>query len=289
VLLQKNFGGDTAFRLKQLSIGDDLSMVKPSGKPKTVGLEDSCSPITLRNDAIDMFTDLLPRLVTQIQDDGRLPTMIKVTVRQYDKDKKMSFRETKQGRLLTSLFVISEEKVRLVDGAREKIMKDVINMFDHIVGIKKPFYINLVGLCFGKFQEQKEGSASIKTFLTSHHRHQDGKASDQKLEIAARSAIVCDEDKIDLEPPAKRIRIESPKKEVDMIGENQKRETTQHKAQSNSPNIDPSVWNALPEDLQRELVRSWAVPQSNIIAPTPTPNSNINQTRCKNSFFSKQK
>ena len=165
--LIKKFGSDMASKLKELSLGFDSSEVKPSGKPKTVGLEDSCRPISIKSDAQEKFRALLSRLVTQIQDDGRIPQSIKVTVRKYDPAKKSSIRETKQCSLPPSHFRCIEGKIQLVSGAEEKIIKNVMTLFDRMVDLKQQFNITLLGLCFSKFQDQKRGSGagSIASFL----------------------------------------------------------------------------------------------------------------------------
>ena len=164
-VLQKKFGADMGTRLKEWAIGEDSTEVKPSGKPKTVGLEDSCRPISIRSDAQEKFRALLSRLVIQIQDDGRVPQSIKVTVRKYDPVKKSSIRETKQCSLPPSHFRCLDGKIQLIKGADDKIIKNVMILFDRMVDLKQQFNITLLGLCFSKFQDQKRGPGSIASFL----------------------------------------------------------------------------------------------------------------------------
>lgn len=163
--LLKKFGADMAARLKEMAMGVDSAEVKPSGKPKTVGLEDSCRPISIRSDAQEKFRALLSRLVIQIQDDGRIPQSIKVTVRKYDPLKKSSVRETKQCSLTPSHFRCADGKIQLVSGADDKILKNVMILFDRMVNLNQQFNITLLGLCFSKFQDQKRGPGSIASFL----------------------------------------------------------------------------------------------------------------------------
>lgn len=162
--LEKKFGVDMAAKLKELSVGCDTSTVKPSGKPKTVGLEDSFRPISIRSDAQEKFRALLSRLVIQIQDDGRVPQSIKVTVRKYDPIKKNSIRETKQCALVSSHFRCVDGKIQLVDGAEDRILKNVMLLFDRMVDLKITFNITLLGLCFSKFQDQR-GPGSVANYL----------------------------------------------------------------------------------------------------------------------------
>lgn len=64
--LRKKFGFETAIKLKDLSYGRDNSIIRTTGKPKTIGLEDSCRPISVRTDVEERFRLLLMRLVEQV-------------------------------------------------------------------------------------------------------------------------------------------------------------------------------------------------------------------------------
>ena len=306
--LKKSFGGDMASRLKELSMGLDSSEIVPSGKPKTVGLEDSCRPISLRRDAEEMFDELLPQLLAQIKNDERIPQALRVTVRKYDIVKKTSTRETKQCPLSPSFFRFIEDKIDFIDGAHEKIIRDIMSLFDKIVG-KEKFFVNLIGLCFCKFQEQKKGPGSITSFLvkkesietSSKSSSSNGdsfetsckdssspstskellspsssraKKTDNKLItsfLTKKQGIVANDnppENEDLEPTPKRIKIEHPTK-----------------LSSSFPplNVDPEVWKELPPDVQRELLRNWIPPQNETLSSssTLTTDSKTKETRSK--------
>ncbi|EDX13801.1 GD18521 [Drosophila simulans] len=171
-VMRKKFGFETATRLRDLAFGRDTSSVRPSGKPKTIGMEDACKPISVRTDVEERFRMLLKRLVEQVAEDGRVPIAIKVVLRKFDSQKKSSHRETKQANILPSLFKTSMcpgetgvSKVQLADGAQDKLLKIVMRLFERIVDMSKPFNITLLGLAFSKFQERKVGSSSIANFL----------------------------------------------------------------------------------------------------------------------------
>lgn len=53
--LTKRLGLEQAGRLKEIAFGKDDTPVKATGKPKSVGLEDSCPAISIRADAEDKF------------------------------------------------------------------------------------------------------------------------------------------------------------------------------------------------------------------------------------------
>ncbi|XP_004536870.1 DNA polymerase iota [Ceratitis capitata] len=169
--LRKKCGFETATRLKELAYGKDTSSVRASGKPKTIGLEDSCRPISVRTEVEERFRLLLLRLLEQVAEDGRIPIAIKVVLRKFDSQKKTSHRETKQVNILPSLFrslPCSESggpKVVLAEGAQEKLLKIILRLFERVVDLTKPFNITLIGLAFSKFQQRKLGSSSIANFL----------------------------------------------------------------------------------------------------------------------------
>ncbi|EAT41670.1 AAEL006715-PA [Aedes aegypti] len=163
--LSKRLGYEQSSKLKEMSFGKDDTPVKQTGKPKSVGLEDSCPAISIRADAEDKFRHLLVRLVKNIADDGRIPIAIKVTVRKHDSVKKTSHRECKQDKILPSYFRHKDGKLVLADGAQDKILAVVMKVFERMVDLRQPFNITLLGLSFFKFQERKAGSKSIANFL----------------------------------------------------------------------------------------------------------------------------
>lgn len=163
--LSARLGHEQSSKLKEMSFGKDDTPVKQTGKPKSVGLEDSCPAISIRADAEDKFRHLLVRLVKNIADDNRIPIAIKVTVRKYDSVKKTSHRECKQDKILPSYFRHKDGKLVLADGAQDKILAVVMKVFERMVDLQQPFNITLLGLSFFKFQERKAGSKSIANFL----------------------------------------------------------------------------------------------------------------------------
>ncbi|XP_055545603.1 DNA polymerase iota [Wyeomyia smithii] len=163
--LRRKLGLEQASKLKEMAFGRDNAPVKQTGKPKSVGLEDSCSAISIRADAEEKFRHLLVRLVKNIADDGRIPIAIKVTVRKHDSVKKTSHRECKQDKILPSFFRHKDCKVVLAEGAQEKILATIMKVFERMVDLSSPFNITLLGLSFFKFQERKVGIKSIANYL----------------------------------------------------------------------------------------------------------------------------
>lgn len=165
--LRKKFGVELADRLKEWSFGRDSSLIKPSGKQKSISLEDSCRSISLHADVEDKFRLLLIRLIEQVIEDGRIPIVIKIILRKFDAIKRSSHRETKQANILPSLFKLQGDgKIILIEGGQEKLLRIVMRLFERSVDLRRPFNITLLGLAFAKFQECKRvGSRSIANFL----------------------------------------------------------------------------------------------------------------------------
>lgn len=165
--LRKKFGNEMAERFKEWSFGRDSTLVKPSGKQKSISLEDSCRSISLHTDVEEKFRLLLIRLIEQVIEDGRIPIVIKIILRKFDAIKKSSHRETKQANILPSLFKLQGDgKIILIEGGQEKLLRIVMRLFERSVDLRRPFNITLLGLAFAKFQECKRiGSRSIANFL----------------------------------------------------------------------------------------------------------------------------
>lgn len=163
--LTKRLGLEQASRLKEIAFGKDDTPVKATGKPKSVGLEDSCPAISIRADAEEKFRHLIVRLVKNIADDGRIPIAIKVTIRKHDSVRRTSHRECKQDKIMPSFFRHKDGKLVLAEGAQEKILVIVMKLFERMVDLQQPFNITLLGLSFFKFQERRMGTKSIANFL----------------------------------------------------------------------------------------------------------------------------
>ncbi|GAB0087647.1 DNA polymerase iota [Sergentomyia squamirostris] len=190
--LKRKFGHETATKLKDLSLGRDNLPVRASGKPKTIGLEDSCRAISVKQDVEEKFSVLLVRLVNQVVDDGRIPVAIKMTLRKFDSTKKTSHRETKQANILPSFFKLRPDgKLNLVEGGHEKLLKIVMRLFERLIDLRQPFNITLLGLAFSKFQERKFGTCSIANFLI------------KKSDLEVQSVTSLTSDGVNVSPPVR--------------------------------------------------------------------------------------
>lgn len=160
------FGEGTTTKYKDWSRGIDKSTIVPTGKPKVIGLEDSCRTISVRTDVEDKLRQLLIRLINKVIEDGRIPLALKITVRKFDGDKRTSHRETKQANILPTLFTeLSGGRIQLIDNGQEKLLKIVMRLFERVVNLRAPFKITLLGLAFNKFQQRNKSNRSIANFL----------------------------------------------------------------------------------------------------------------------------
>ncbi|XP_971585.2 DNA polymerase iota [Tribolium castaneum] len=155
--LETVLGQDKAKLVHELSLGIDKSGVKPTGKPQSIGLEDSCRSISVETEVKIKLEQLLNRLLLLVEEDGRVPKTIKLTVRKFNKDNKMSHRETRQCNVNPSIFSSNQPN------KEAKIMTTIMHLFNRIIDVKKPYHITLLGLSFTKFQEPPKNT--LASFL----------------------------------------------------------------------------------------------------------------------------
>lgn len=79
-VLEAKIGKDLARKLKDSAEGIDETIVKPSGKPQTIGLEEGLKSVSLVSDVESRLGALLRRLTEMTNEDGRIPLAVKVRV-----------------------------------------------------------------------------------------------------------------------------------------------------------------------------------------------------------------
>lgn len=163
--LTRTFSSDIAVRLKNLSLGIDRSEVKQSGKPSSIGLEDSFKMVNVQSKVEEKFSALLSRLALLVREDGRIPVSMRVTLRKKDARRMCSHRETRQCQISPSIFVISDGNVTLPASGHQKLMVVIMRLFNKLIDLTKPFHLTLVGLAFTKFQERMSGRSSIVSYF----------------------------------------------------------------------------------------------------------------------------
>ncbi|KRT80664.1 hypothetical protein AMK59_5676 [Oryctes borbonicus] len=159
------FGEEKAKLIQNLSNGIDNSPVKSSGKPTSIGLEDSCRNITAIGEVKDKLNQLMNRLMVLVSEDGRIPRTIKLTIRKFDSISKMSNRESRQTNITTSLFTVKSNSIELQQKSAQRLTSTIMTLFTKMVDVHKPYHITLLGLSFTKFLERMNGKSSITSFF----------------------------------------------------------------------------------------------------------------------------
>ncbi|CAG9789100.1 unnamed protein product [Diatraea saccharalis] len=164
-VLKKNFSSDMAIRLKSLSLGEDNTPVKQTGKPLSIGLEDSFKTVSVKSEVEDKISALLQRLLVLVREDGRIPVSLRVTLRKKDAKRLSSHRESRQCQISPSIFTINNGTLTVTEAGQQKLMSIIMRLFNKLIDLSKPFHLTLVGLAFTKFQERMTGRSSIVNYL----------------------------------------------------------------------------------------------------------------------------
>lgn len=279
--LQRVFGAEKAKSLVDLSYGIDNSPVKPTGKPQSIGLEDSFRTISLETEVKEKFSQLLNRIMILLREDGRLPRTIKVTVRKFDQNRKTSHREQKQCNVSPSLFTF-KNNIQFTQSSEEKVLAVIMRLFHKLTDIKKPFHITLLGLAFTKFQERQTGKHSIASFLMNNISVQAVTSLQNSKDLSTTTPMDCsapssgcntDGSESEVEPSPKKGKyctliakrrclsseIDCPSPSKLRVAELRlnSREMDRPPLENCPDNIDPDVFNELPHDVQQELLQQW--------------------------------
>ncbi|XP_056648508.1 DNA polymerase iota [Diorhabda sublineata] len=279
-VLSNLLGNEKAKYVKNLSFGIDESVLKCSGKPQSIGIEDSCKVIGVENEVKEKLEQLLSRLVILLAEDGRLPKTIKLTIRRFHKEKKnRSTRETRQCNINPSLFNF-ENKTQLSEGSMKKIMTIIMHLFHKIVDAKKTYHLTLLGLAFTKFLEKPSVTNVLTNFIKKDIEVQS--VTDIKNNIATIKSTDLVPTTLDVfqdsdsEPPVKKYKVTNrhldsptdlPVANLNLSSEpvslNNMNQVFDDSISGTSernieqvecpPNIDQSVFRELPTDVQHEL------------------------------------
>uniref|UniRef100_A0A336KAY3 CSON005751 protein n=1 Tax=Culicoides sonorensis TaxID=179676 RepID=A0A336KAY3_CULSO len=214
-VLKKKFDDKTAERLKELSLGIDKSKVKPTGKPKSISIEDSTfqNPLKTILEIETKFNVLLTRLVdAAIFDKKRIPTSLRVTIRKTADIKEILQRESKQKDIPQSWSKI-EDSVSIVALLHPIAMQ----LFKQIMKTdKSEFTITLVGVAFTKFIDEnpvvKENSlkSESNSDVTPISKESDKSLADDKNQEECVKEPAMKKIKIDHDPSSSSTPSSSP-------------------------------------------------------------------------------
>ncbi|XP_022202945.2 DNA polymerase iota [Nilaparvata lugens] len=256
-LLEKHFPKHTASWLKDSSFGVDNSEVKVSGKPQSISVEDAfIKSVTNMGVVRQKYTNLIKKLLIQVDEDGRIPKTIKVTVRTYNNELKTNnSRESRQQPSDKSWFTSLKNKPDRVD----KILETVMKLFSKMVPMEN-FLLTLVGVGFTNFGD------SNKSVLTFFHNQT---SSSVESEISECSTSV---DTISSDSQSRKRSFPETKDSDPSCSSSISESNVENFLQSNvgvneptdsdviprCPAVDLSVWCELPLDIRREIVSSCA-------------------------------
>ncbi|XP_034177827.1 DNA polymerase iota [Osmia lignaria lignaria] len=286
--LEGKIGLDLARKLKDNVEGVDETVVKPTGKKQSIGLEDGFKSVSLVAEVESRLGVLLRRLTELAMEDGRIPVAMRLTVRKHDFNKPSSGkRETRQCALPKHL--LPSSKSGIYDHA--KMLALAMKLFHRTVDVSKPFHLTLLGVAFTKFEERSSGKNSITSFLrkqvavqsvldisseegvsdislgspmSTNQDSNDGSAmsttsSPISKPVGANNQSVDDDILNEIEPLPKKTRLEvwlsgrreSPSNEMADL------RLSPSSPMQLSPKIDAAVLKSLPIDIQREVTRPW--------------------------------
>jgi DNA polymerase iota len=163
--LTKVFGSsDKAQFVQKLAYGIDDSPVKPSGKPKSIGIEDAFKEINTVSKAEEKIKVLATRLLGLMinQEEKRQPANVKLTVRKIELSTKKWKRESRQ---MPMFSLPPIEGDNFVDSVLLRLMPHLMELFGKIVAPGEVFHLTLLGVAFVNFSEQNSSRCSISSFL----------------------------------------------------------------------------------------------------------------------------
>ena len=154
----------TGIRVKKLCEGIDNSIVKDSNdKPLSIGLEDRFKCITTKIDVEKKMRWLLRRLNNLLIEDGRTPRTLKVSARDWLKDRIQGnhkfHKESRQCKVNPQLFrvVTNEKQLEPTD----EIVTIVMGLVEKIIDFKNSFELTLLGVSVTDFVNIKRSISSF--------------------------------------------------------------------------------------------------------------------------------
>ena len=133
---------------------------------RVIGLENSFMRIYDREGVREKLVWLLNRLSVLLCEDGRKATTVKVTVRDYFKDKfvKKFSKESRQCKVSPRLLVVEDGQFK--PSIMQELVEVTLGLTSKMVDMGKQFHITLLGVAVTDFVEQAETKSSIKNFFS---------------------------------------------------------------------------------------------------------------------------
>lgn len=256
-----------AQRIKQLTFGIDPNPVKMSGPAISIGLEDRFKGITTKVECEEKLLWLIGRLSKLLREDGRLPQVLKISVRDCLKDKGSFHKVSRQTKISPSLFNSLRESETLDPASQKSLLSTSVSLLAKMVEFNHPYHLTLLGIAVTDFISANK-NGSIQSFFNGATASQ---SSTSRLQESSRSTHFDVESnaKLSKDESAKHFGKEtcsSPSLEDQKLSE--KETCSKRKADRDDfslPNDwDPDVFKSLPPELQKELLASNQ-------SPSPVP------------------
>ncbi|XP_038155678.1 DNA polymerase iota [Cyprinodon tularosa] len=273
--LAKEFGGGTAQRLKNLSLGIDDSAVTPTGAPQSLSDEDSFKKMCSVKEVMEKIHELLISLVERMHKDGRQPQTFRLTIRKYSATNKWFSRESRQCPIpgSTGQKILSGN----TDDSVSQLLPLAVKLFHKMVDCSAAFHLTLINVCFSNLSKGPAVSVkgSITSFLTQNSSprkcqvsfSQNQKNSSQNSEsfllghqVNSCSRIAPANNKVTTKDTCGQSLhvLGLEQSSVYAAEENHQASCSTERISSNEtkppPNVDPEVFKLLPEEIQKEIL-----------------------------------
>ncbi|XP_066510416.1 DNA polymerase iota-like isoform X2 [Hoplias malabaricus] len=163
--LIREFGEANAKRIQNLACGIDLSPVTPAGPPQSLSDEDSFRRISTVSEVESKVKVLLSSLCERMSKDGRLPQTLRLTLRRASADplNRWFSRESRQ------CPVPRHTAHRILTDCRDVVPHLVfiaMKLFHRLVDVSTPFHLTLLNVCFSNLQNKTSIKNPISSFFT---------------------------------------------------------------------------------------------------------------------------
>ncbi len=166
-VLEDIFGAKLSKSMKELCFGIDNSPVVSSGPPQSISDEDSfaAAKCSSMRDVKFNISKLLDALLKRLENDGRRPHTLRLTIRRLGEGDKYLNRESRQCPVPDGVFRSRLMAKKFNEEDHEKLMSTCMGLFSKMVVVEKPFCLTLINICFTKFSELTSAQGSIAAFL----------------------------------------------------------------------------------------------------------------------------
>ncbi|XP_043247595.1 DNA polymerase iota-like [Amphibalanus amphitrite] len=152
----------TVAALRALAFGVDPGEVKPSSAALSIGVEDGFRRVDSVEECEVKLRELARRVMVLLGEDGRTPTVLKLSIRRYNREDYGRFRESRQTKVPPSLFARWREREREVG---DRLLAEAMVLLKKMLK-DEPFHLTLLGLAVTGFSEQSGSEkAGIARFV----------------------------------------------------------------------------------------------------------------------------